>query len=165
MTDTFRSDETALTPVVGILLLLSLTVLLAATAATFAMGLSEEPHDSPTASFAFEADRQPTGSDTVSIEHQSGETIDADNLYVVVDGATCKAGGDDPDGRYNIDDDFEMGPSEMASGMEIRYGTDIDIDGNPEICPGGDISVDGATFTVVWKAPGTNSVQLQRWAA
>ncbi len=162
MIEPIPTDETALSPVVGILLLLSLTVLLGATAATFAVGLSDEPTESPSAAFSFDADRASGSSDTVSIKHRAGETIEADNLYVVVEGVTC-SGSDDPNGEYNVDDDFEMGPDVMSSGMSIRYGRDIDIDGTTEVCSGGDLSVEGATFTIVWRSSG-GGVELQTWA-
>lgn len=155
------TDGRALTPVVGILLLLSLTVLLGATAATFAMGLADEPTESPNAAFKFEVDR---GGQTVSIKHLSGDPINADNLYVVVEGVTCSS-SDNPDGRYNVDDDFNMGPEKMLSGMSVRYGQDIDIDGDNEICSSGNLSFEGATFTIVWQPPSGNSVQLQQWTA
>ena len=120
---------------------------------------ADEPTETPNAAFDFDADRS---EGSVTIEHQSGDTIEANDLLVVVEGVDC-SGSDDPNGRYNVDDDFKMGPDEMTSGMSIRYGQDIDIDGTDELCPGGDLSVSGATFHVVWTPPDGNSVTLRTW--
>lgn len=158
MTHSRNTDKRGMAPVVGILLLLSLTVLLGATAATFALGLTDEPTETPTAAFVFDADRS---EQTVSIKHLSGDTIEADNLYVVVEGVTC-SGGDDPNGQYNIEEDFDLGADEMAAGMTVRYGEDIN---DPEVCTSGNISIESATMKVVWKPSSTNSVHLQTWTA
>jgi FlaG/FlaF family flagellin (archaellin) len=160
-----RGDGRALTPVVGILLLLALTLILGLTVASFVVAMSEEPTDKPTAAFEFTLEEAAGGSETVQIGHSAGDNIQSHRLDVVVDGATCTGGADDPDGRYNVDDDFQIGTSEMASGMTVRFGSDIDLDGNDEVCSGGDLDLQGATFRVVWAGPGGNNVEMQRWTA
>lgn len=163
MSGLFASDR-ALSPAVAIMLLLSLTVILGATVAMYVSGLGEKPTEAPSAAFEFSYDSAGS-SDAIGLKHKAGDRIDADNLNVVVTGVTCQGGTDDPNGRYNIDDDFRMGPPDMAAGMTVQYGPDIDLDGTKELCPGGTLSIEGATFRVVWEAPNGNTIELRTWSA
>ena len=145
-------SERGVTPAVGVVLILAITVLLVGTAGAFFFGFTQQPAEAeqPTATFEFDGDVT-SGSDTVTVEHVSGQHILAENLYVEVDGATCSGGGS-PDGRYNVAEDFSIGGSEMSAGMTVQVGTDLDFDGTRDLCTGGgDLDLSKATVTVVWE--------------
>lgn len=157
MQDRNTLDNRAVTPVVGIVLLLAITVLLGGTAAAFFLGVADQPAESeqPTAAFEFEDDVG-SGPDTVTVEHVSGDKVHAKNLYIKVDGATCDSGGS-PDGRYNVADDFSLSATEMGAGMTVQVGNNL--------CTGGGLNLSDATITVVWANSEGASGTYQSWTA
>ncbi|WP_436934618.1 type IV pilin [Halovenus marina] len=80
-------DGRAVSPVIGVILMVAITVILAAVIATFVLGLGESVSDSaPQASFDFDYD----GSD-VTVTHQSGAVLDSDRITVNVDGSAASS--------------------------------------------------------------------------
>lgn len=103
----FSTDEEdrAVSPVIGVILMVAITVILAAVIGTFVLNLSQNTGDTaPTASLSFadETDNYedqfwlngtaPAGNDlpvnnnqsVVSIDHQSGETLNAENIRILI---------------------------------------------------------------------------------
>jgi flagellin-like protein len=83
----FEQDENAVSPVIGVILMVSITVILAAVIGTFVLGLGENlQQTSPNTNFDFD---YTAGNDaTVDITHTGGDSIDADkNTLKVVDEA------------------------------------------------------------------------------
>ncbi len=71
-------DDRAVSPVIGVILMVAITVILAAVIGTFVLGLGDQVQSTtPQASFGF--DRV---DDTVDITHETGDTIDGSNLKV-----------------------------------------------------------------------------------
>jgi len=108
-------DEKAVSPVIGVILMVAITVILAAVIGTFVLGLGDQLQSTtPQASFGFDQSTTDvvvgdvgggTGTNTitvtsVTITHESGSTIDASNLKVSVDGnqAYTTQGEADSDG-------------------------------------------------------------------
>ncbi len=122
--DRDRSGTTrAVSPIIGILVLLALTVCLAAVVALGVSGLSPESPE-PTASFelAVDGDRS-----SITIDHVAGDAIDVEDLSVTitVNGTELSqqppvpfvgASGFDgtPDGPFNARADPEWTPGERA---------------------------------------------------
>lgn len=86
-----RSDEEAMTPVIGIILMVAVTVILAAVIASFVLGMGSSVDTVPQASFSFEYNDggdgnfdSPVDGDTVTITHRGGGAIDVDRLTLVV---------------------------------------------------------------------------------
>jgi len=88
-------DDQAVSPVIGVILMVAITVILAAVIGTFVLGLGDQVESTtPQASFGFEAGTtniQNEGSGytevkTMEITHESGDTIDDADLKVSVDG-------------------------------------------------------------------------------
>lgn len=75
-------DSRAVSPVIGVILMVAITVILAAVIGTFVLGLGDSVESAPQASFGF----QESGSD-VTITHRGGETIQGSDLEVRVDGS------------------------------------------------------------------------------
>ena len=75
------TDDSAVSPVIGVILMVAITVILAAVIGSFVLNLGGSLNDSaPQASFGF--DFNTTGDDIVTVTHQSGDTIDAERLNV-----------------------------------------------------------------------------------
>jgi flagellin-like protein len=73
------ADESAVSPVIGVILMVAITVILAAVIGSFVLNLGGSlQNTAPQASFAFEYDTSDDGN--VTITHQSGDSIEADRL-------------------------------------------------------------------------------------
>lgn len=86
------ADEDAVSPVVGVVILVALVVVLGGVSAAFFLGIGEENRpDPPQASFSYDLADQGIGCDVVTVSYDAGETIDAENLVVSVADRTKRA--------------------------------------------------------------------------
>jgi flagellin-like protein len=69
-------DERAVSPVIGVILMVAITVILAAVIATFVLDLGRDQQRAPQASFNFEGD----STSDVTVTHNGGDTISSDNI-------------------------------------------------------------------------------------
>lgn len=96
----FIQDEKAVSPVIGVILTVAITVILAAVIGTFVLNLGAQAQDTtPQARFSFDQgtfDPVPGNSagpyKAVTITHESGDTIPAEQIRVLVDGTQAYAG-------------------------------------------------------------------------
>ncbi|MFC4357234.1 type IV pilin N-terminal domain-containing protein [Halobium salinum] len=90
----FAGDDRAVSPVIGVILMVAITVILAAVIGTFVLGLGEQVGPSaPQASFSFDQ----AGSD-VTISHDGGDKIEGADLEIRVDGTAVADGEQYTDG-------------------------------------------------------------------
>ncbi|MFC6953798.1 type IV pilin N-terminal domain-containing protein [Halorubellus litoreus] len=75
------TDEDAVSPVIGVILMVAITVILAAVIGAFVLGIGGSQAKVPQASF----DYSYSGS-TVTVTHAGGDDIEASNLKVQADG-------------------------------------------------------------------------------
>lgn len=76
-------DSRAVSPVIGVILMVAITVILAAVIGVFALGLGEQVGQStPQASLGMSVS---ASSDTITLEHDGGDTIEAANTRLVVE--------------------------------------------------------------------------------
>jgi len=117
-------DDTGVSPVIGVILMVAITVILAAVIATFVLGLGDQVSTtSPQASFSFDYEDGATGNLTVI--HDGGENIDAGELHVtgsseVSDGAWSDGIGNS---NYNAESTISAGNSiafDVSSSDTIR---------------------------------------------
>mgnify|MGYP000595616776 FL=1 len=87
------TEDRAVSPVIGVILMVAITVILAAVIGTFVLGLGDQvSENAPQASFSFDfdgggdGDFTGTSSDLVNITHEGGETLDAGEISVEGDG-------------------------------------------------------------------------------
>jgi len=78
-------NDDAVSPVIGVVLMVAITVILAAVIGSFVVGLGSEASATPQASFEFDYD---TGADTVTITHDGGDTLQSENLEVKRNGGS-----------------------------------------------------------------------------
>lgn len=91
-------DDRAVSPVIGVILMVAITVILAAVIGSFVLGLGDQLQDtSPRANFGFDtttvgvADSDgdaatETDATAVTISHETGDSIQSSNLNVLVNG-------------------------------------------------------------------------------
>jgi flagellin-like protein len=87
------TEDRAVSPVIGVILMVAITVILAAVIGTFVLGLGDQVSDNaPQASFSFNFDDGNSdgfggaGDDVVNVTHEGGETIENSTLSVEGDG-------------------------------------------------------------------------------
>ncbi|WP_153952673.1 type IV pilin [Halosegnis longus] len=71
------NDDSAVSPVIGVILMVAITVILAAVIGTFVLGLGSNVQSTPTAQFDFEYN-----SGTVTVTHEGGDSIDPGTLSI-----------------------------------------------------------------------------------
>ncbi|AAV45662.1 MULTISPECIES: type IV pilin [Haloarcula] len=144
----FKSDDSAVSPVVGVILMVAITVLLAATAATFFLdfGSGSLGQNAPQAAFTF--DYESGSPDSLTIEHRSGDSIQAGNLYITVSGASTANG----------QHDFTSLSGAPAAGSKITAGSRVTFSKASDLSD--------AAVTLNWKSPDSGkSIQLASWEA
>ncbi|KAB7513972.1 type IV pilin [Halosegnis rubeus] len=73
------NDDSAVSPVIGVILMVAITVILAAVIGTFVLGLGDNVQSTPTTQFSF--DYTSNGND-VTITHDGGDSINPARLSV-----------------------------------------------------------------------------------
>lgn len=101
---TLLQDDDAVSPVIGVILMVAITVILAAVIASFVLGLGDQAGQAaPTVSITCDLD----GSDG-TITHDGGDTIDYNNLDI-----------------KNPDVSISSTSTEISAGDEIHSGTEV----------------------------------------
>jgi len=126
------TDDEGVSPVIGVILMVAITVILAAVVGSFALGLDEStPSPAPQASFSFEWD---DSADEVTVTHTGGDTITGDNLVLrgdssddtIFDGDTVQAGSSDTSGSYSNDETVQLvwqSPDDQSTQILATYET------------------------------------------
>ncbi len=83
------ADDSAVSPVIGVILMVAITVILAAVIGSFVLNLGGSLQQSaPQASFGFDYD---TNNHNVSITHETGDSIEASQLNATASGSGLPA--------------------------------------------------------------------------
>lgn len=148
-------DEDAVSPVIGVILMVAITVILAAVIATFVLGLGDQvSNTAPQATFTFDYNEDNQVTDftseqttpgnfdaTVNITHAGGATFNAQNLYISSDvlGGTVS---------------YAQAAEAYGSGSEIKAGDTISV------------AIDSDdTIRVTWESDtGQNSAMLREFS-
>lgn len=157
------SDERAVSPVIGVILMVAITVILAAVIGAFVIGIGDDQEVQPTASFTFDfssADDSADENAEVIVRHSQGDTISSpDSLFVSVDGDRAEWDGGDFVDTDDLEDEgypqyVSSGSYDVGSGSQVTVEkTYWDGDGssgsedrteNPDW--------DGESFSVIWES-------------
>ena len=156
------ADDNAVSPVIGVILMVAITVILAAVIGTFVLNLGGSvSQTTPQASFGFNYDDKATGNDdVVSVTHETGDTIEADRLSLAatknVDIATAQT--DINTSGTSSSESFIESDNGFSSGTTVGAGDTVYAGGNDDL--------GGVTFRVVWNSDtGENSATLSEWTA
>jgi flagellin-like protein len=94
------TEDRAVSPVIGVILMVAITVILAAVIGTFVLGLGDQVDESaPQASLTFNYD---TAGPTVNVTHDGGETLEGSTLELV--GSESGSINDSVSGDYSAGD-------------------------------------------------------------
>ncbi|WP_435178217.1 type IV pilin [Halorussus sp. AFM4] len=141
--------DRAVSPVIGVILMVAITVILAAVIGTFVLGLGDRVSQaSPSATFTFDYTTANDG--TVEIAHDGGEAVKGDQVKVTVGGkAVWDAGTDENSGTLPVSSSW--GTGDITAGDSITFhdngGATNDIQ-------------DGMTVKVIWTASGSDKTAV-----
>jgi len=153
----FVNDD-AVSPVIGVILMVAITVILAAVIGTFVLGLGDQVQESaPQANFAFDYTEDAIGTDaaemndTLIVTHDGGDSISGDELNLTVSSAV-----DDTGSGAVFGDDAFTGETSAGTSYNLTY---TSFNGPPD---GLDLS--DSSVRVVWNSKGGgDSATLARW--
>jgi flagellin-like protein len=159
------TDDDAISPVIGVILMVAITVLLAATVASFVLGFGDQQDPGIRASFDFDYDSDWGGTNEglVTVTYNSGDEVTAQTLYIrgeqIADGKVFGSTGADQSwdnlvasassgptsdtttpGNYNANDVVSAGKS-----------ANIIVGGKPPANP------DEYVINIVWEDPGSDT--------
>ena len=148
-----RADERAVSPVIGVVLMVAIVVVLAGVFGTLLLGFEGQLRD-PAPSGDFDREYVASGADNtddrpyVVITHQVGRTVDADNIVI-----------EDESGNSIQWNDIWTGGSEVRAGEFVHidgFGSDSALD---PICDEGD------TYRVILENDEGETLVVQEWSA
>jgi flagellin-like protein len=134
ITELFTADEEnrAVSPVIGVILMVAITVILAAVIGTFVLGLGDQVQQtSPNANWNWDEDTA-SGSPDLNLIHEGGDSVDPARLSVSADSGSANA----------------------------CTGSDWNTGGNSEVTAGNncivenDASGTSGTYRLIWQASG-----------
>ena len=110
-------DHRAVTPVIGVVLLVLVTVALAGIVSTLIFGLTDDVSQSaPNADVTF----QPTGDGTIAVTHAGGNTLDRGTVEVVYTNQTGSTVRESWQTPVKAGDSPESSPFNVKAGTTIR---------------------------------------------
>ena len=132
------ADEDALSPVIGVVLMVALTVVLSASVGVFVLDIgSQVTQQTPNAVVDYDFEVDGNGTETVTLTQAGGNPVQAQHVTVYVDGEVAwEAGSNSSD--FNI-----VGTDEWADGLEGGDGLTIETDAS-------NVAV-GDTIRIVWQ--------------
>lgn len=73
-------DDRAVSPIIGVILMVAVTVILSAVLAAFVLGFGQQNDSPPTVTFDYEVDSVSGGNDELVIQHISGDDFRSDRV-------------------------------------------------------------------------------------
>ncbi|UPV73645.1 type IV pilin N-terminal domain-containing protein [Halorussus limi] len=141
-------DDRAVSPVIGVILMVAITVILAAVIGTFVLGLGDRVSQaSPSATFSF--DYTAGNNDAVEITHDGGAGIESSQVNISVGGQNAWS-SDGPVGSNG----FQLDGSDWNG--KITAGDKLALAEN-----GDDSAIEnGETVKVIWHADGSDKTAV-----
>jgi flagellin-like protein len=137
------TDDDAVSPVIGVILMVAITVILAAVIASFVLGLGDSADEvQPNTSFTFDYDND---TDVVTVTLSDGEALGTNETFIRGDG-------------------FSTSGVTGELGTNSSYTDDINTDGTWDAGESIDVQADGSDYTlnIVWESVDTDdSSRLQ----
>jgi len=148
---TLLTDDDAVSPVIGVILMVAITVILAAVIATFVLGLGDSvSNNAPQAQFSFDYGESvgANNEQAVNVTHNGGDDLTLANIQITIGGTDAiNSAGDD----YNGDEFYTDGNNGASFPSDpLTAGKTYVIVDNTN---NNDIVKDGETVRVIWKNP------------
>jgi len=145
---TADEENRAVSPVIGVILMVAITVILAAVIGTFVLGLGDQVQEtSPSAQWDWDR-----SGDSLTLTHQSGDTVEYPNVNVT---SSDSNGFNDANAGDSLDDSSSNNDLYFSSDLSAgSSGTINDLDGDAGT-PG--VDQQGDTIRLVWSSSGGGS--------
>jgi flagellin-like protein len=145
------TDDEGVSPVIGVILMVAITVILAAVIAAFVLGIGDTDDPAPSASLNYEIDESSSPPE-ITISHDSGDSFAAGDVQVNLD-----------DGSASTDDGTTLVDlTDLGSDEELGPGDSVTIDSSGASTNALSQTTGGTTNTItielVW-APGGGEAQ------
>ena len=121
------TEERAVSPVIGVILMVAITVILAAVIGAFVLGIGGDTDAAPQATLNFDVDED---NNDIDIEHRGGQTLLLDDISVIIGGTSQEE---------DLGELTDEGGESFSNGEEITIDNDNTNDGesgNAEASPG-----------------------------
>ena len=113
-------DDDAVSPVIGVILMVAITVILAAVIASFVLGLGDTTSTTPTADFGFDFN---SDDNIVTVTHNGGDSIEAGNILFRGDISSTPSADVGSEGEDWTEADTSIGSgSQISAGQSITVG-------------------------------------------
>ncbi|WP_318568252.1 type IV pilin N-terminal domain-containing protein [Salinigranum marinum] len=133
------TEDRAVSPVIGVILMVAITVILAAVIGTFVLGLGDQVSESaPQAQFTFNLD---SSTDQLTITHDGGDAISSDNINITGGGNDVR--WDNSQGITTAYDVSAGNSTVLNDGTVAGGGTE-------------DAVTAGETIRIVWSSPNSD---------
>ncbi len=119
------ADDRAVSPVIGVILMVAITVILAAVIGGFVLGLGDSLQSAPQSQLeaSYVSDADGAGNDGVALSHNGGDAIPAADLEIKFGSASADGFVSAAEGSWS-DSDFQVGDTAeftaTFSGGEVR---------------------------------------------
>jgi flagellin-like protein len=152
-----HTQERGVTPVIGVILVVAVTVVLASIVGAYALGLGSGISEANPPDMSFDFDYVDSGGDELTVTFRAGERVQADRLELVVSGAAAE----ETNGRYAFTGDLGADADRFEAEESVIL-DDGDVDSVS------DLDLGEATVRVVWTSRNTNpdatrSSTVARW--
>ncbi len=136
--------ERAVSPVIGVILMVAITVILAAVIGTFVLGLGDQVSESaPQAQFTFDFSENGTNAEELSITHDGGDSVSAEDLAVNVGGTEVWNGTGGSPAAMTVNSGWS---DDVVAGDELNIGDAGDGS------TGANHFEDGESVRVIWSS-------------
>jgi len=158
--DLFTEDR-GVSPVIGVILMVAITVILAAVIGAFVLGLGDSASDrAPQATWSSDF----SGNQSVELTHEGGQNVDLDEISVRIDGTTVYEDGAATGNELGEDDD----EFEVIDNWEdpIRTGDTLNLSATDGSGPTDIDEVVGGDVQIIWTSSGggsSNIIYETRW--
>ncbi|AUG46657.1 type IV pilin [Haloarcula taiwanensis] len=124
-------DDDAVSPVIGVILMVAITVILAAVIASFVLGLGDQAQQAtPQASFSWEYEAGEAESGTadglVTVTHDGGDSIEVSSLYIR--GTFGSNSGTSSNGDWTSHESYTSSGSDVTAGSNVEADVDSNYD-------------------------------------
>ena len=158
-------DERGVSPVIGVILMVAITVILAAVIAAFVLGIGDTDEPAPTSDFDFD-----TSEEQITFSLQTGDSFDLDDVILDLEAVgnessdVTTTGFDDTIDEYRNGGDFDGGadPDDDNNGfdgvtfedIEFEPGNDLDFIFDSDASNFDDEEIETVTIEFVWAPDG-----------
>ncbi|WP_435115289.1 type IV pilin [Halolamina sp. C58] len=122
----YSEDDRAVSPVIGVILMVAITVILAAVIGTFVLGLGDSLQQAPQAQLEAGTFTDGAGNTDLEISHNGGDAIVAGDLTITVNGGSSTT-LDNAGTGYAAEDEFSVGETAQADGITVSDGDRIRV--------------------------------------